>query len=491
MNNKEKEVVEMPEKKKKGSGRIRRSFQNQRFKSGAYSSFITVLVIAIVVVINLVFGKLDLSTDLSSGNLFTLSSDTENILKNASDDVTIYYMVEEGQEEKYIDRVLSQYGKISSHVKVKKIDPVVNPAFASKYVSEEISANDVIVVNDKTDAAKYVAGTEMYYGETDYSTYSQSYYLDVEGQVTSAIQSVLAEEKTKMYITTGHSERELGSAMTSAMEKLNVETEELALLTAEKIPEDCDILLINGPSSDLRDSEKKMVLDYLKAGGDAVINMQYTTEKTPNLNEILEYYGIQSNQGIICEEAGNYSTYPNWIVPSVSEEAEMVSSLTGFSVFPNAVGLNAAKADSLRSSLKLEELLTTTDGSYLKVDPSSGNAERETGDIDGPFAAGISAVETLEGEEQTQLVVYASADAFDDSFASTSQLDNGTLMKNAVRSMVKSEVEEAAIDVRSLSYSYISMTTGTQILWAAVLIIIIPVSLLAGGFAIWMARRKK
>ena len=73
----------------------------------------------------------------------------------------------------------------------------------------------------------------------------------------------------------------------------------------------------------------------------------------------------------------------------------------------------------------------------------------------------------------------------------TSQLDNGTLMKNAVRSMVKSEVEEAAIDVRSLSYSYISMTTGTQILWAAVLIIIIPVSLLAGGFAIWMARRKK
>ena len=43
-------------KTKKSSGGIKKSFTNRKFKSGAYSSFITVLVIAIVVVVNLVFG---------------------------------------------------------------------------------------------------------------------------------------------------------------------------------------------------------------------------------------------------------------------------------------------------------------------------------------------------------------------------------------------------------------------------------------------------
>ena len=55
---------------------IKRSFTNKQFRSGAYSSVLTVLVIAIVVVVNLVFGKLDLSTDLSSGSYFTLSKTT-------------------------------------------------------------------------------------------------------------------------------------------------------------------------------------------------------------------------------------------------------------------------------------------------------------------------------------------------------------------------------------------------------------------------------
>ena len=76
-NNVEKEQ----EKKKKFNFKkvfdnIKRSFTNKQFRSGAYSSVLTVLVIAIVVVVNLVFGKLDLSTDLSSGSYFTLSKTT-------------------------------------------------------------------------------------------------------------------------------------------------------------------------------------------------------------------------------------------------------------------------------------------------------------------------------------------------------------------------------------------------------------------------------
>lgn len=482
------ENMEINEKKKK-DGKIRKSFSSRQFQSGAYSTFITVLVIAIVVVINLVFSKLDLSTDLSQGSLFTLSTDTKEVLKDNDKKITLNYMVSSGEEIDYIENVLDQYAKASKQISIHKVDPVVNPAFASKYnITDEVSSNDVIVVNEATEASKYVSSTEMYYSQTDYSTYSASYYLDVEGQITSAIQSVLAETKTKMYVVNGHGEQEMAETISSAFEKLNIESEDLALLTAESIPEDCDILYFNGPTTDLSDNEKTIVLDYLKNGGDAVINMEYSTQTSeqPNFEEILEYYGIQSTQGVICETAGNYYYYPNYIVPSVGS-SDLVSSLNGYFIVPNSIGLNTMS--EIRSSLNLEELITTSDGAYLKLDPSSGSSEKESGDVDGPFAAGISATEAV-GDDETQLIVFSSADTFAEDYVATSQLENGDLIKAAVGTMLKTDIQKAAIDAKSLDYSYISLSVTTQMFWAAVLIILLPLAILVFGFVIWMMRRR-
>ena len=89
---------------------------------------------------------------------------------------------------------------------------------------------------------------------------------------------------------------------------MNVETADLELLTAEKIPDDCNILMINGPTSDLADNEKKIVLDYLKAGGNAIINLSYTTEKMTNLEEVLELRDLRQVlllSKLYCTGTGN------------------------------------------------------------------------------------------------------------------------------------------------------------------------------------------
>lgn len=479
--------------KKRKKGGIKKSFQTKQFRSGAYSTLVSVLVIALVIVLNLVVGKLDLSTDMSKGSLFTLSKDTKKILKNNDKDITLYYMVSDGNENEYIENVLKEYDKIK-HVSMKKIDPVVNPAFASQYdITEDVSSNDVIVVENDSKKAKLVSGSEMYYSnQNNSSSYSSSsnYYLDVEGQVTSAIQNVLAGSETKMYVVSGHDELALADTMTKAFEKMNVTTEDLELLTAESIPSDCDILMMNGPVKDITENEKKVLLDYLQAGGNAVINMKYTTEKMPNLEEVLEYYGIQSQQGVICETSGKYYYYPNYIVPELgSGSSDLLSDAQGYFIMPNAIGLNVKS--EIRSSLKVQQLLTSSDGSYLKVDPSTGSSEKENGDVDGPFSVGISAVESLDNDKETKLVVYASADSFDDSYVSTSQLENGTLLKSAVNSMLTQDVEKVAIDAKSMDYSYVNMTPAAQLVWAAVLIIVLPLACLIAGFVIWMMRRKK
>ena len=124
----------------KKPGRIRKSFSSRQFKSGAYSSVITVIVIALVVIVNLVFNKLDLSTDLTSDSLFTLTKESQKVLKDVKDDITIYYMVASGSEQDYIQRVIKQYNKVSDNIKVVKKDPVVYPNFSKKYVDDAVSS---------------------------------------------------------------------------------------------------------------------------------------------------------------------------------------------------------------------------------------------------------------------------------------------------------------------------------------------------------------
>ena len=123
----------------------------------------------------------------------------------------------------------------------------------------------------------------MYYTNTDYSTYSQTQYLDVEGKITSSIQKVLAEKKTKMYILKGHDELEVGNTMSASFSKMNIETDELTLYSEDKVPSDCDILLINGATKDISKEEKNKILAYMKKGGNAVINLQYGTRDTGKL----------------------------------------------------------------------------------------------------------------------------------------------------------------------------------------------------------------
>lgn len=473
-------------KKKQYSG-------STRLKSGAYNSFVTVLVVAVIVVVNLMFNTLDLTTDLSSGNLFTLSGDTNKVIKDMKQDVTLYYMVEEGNEFEFIDKVLAQYDKASDKIKVEKVDPVVNPSFAEKYVSNEINANDVIVVNNGTENAVHVAGSEMYYTDTQYSSNytstTQTPYLDVEGQITAAMQSVVSETSTKMYVLNGHKEQELGAAITDSFSKLNIKTEELTLYATDTgVPKDCDILMLNGPENDISDKEKEEILAYLKAGGNAVINMAYTTKKIPNILEILEYYGVEATMGNVIETAGHYYNAVNWIIPTVNTSDDIGAKANGIALFPEAVGFKIK--ENVREKLTASSILSSTDSSYLKVDLTGKDPSKTKDDIDGPFDVGVSVKEQIDDGKGTKLVVFGCANAFTDTLTAGGQFVNADLLKYSVTTMLNSDVELVSVSPKDLSYTHISVPIASQIMWAAILILIMPLGLLIFGGVVWFLRRR-
>ena len=220
--------------KSKKPANMLRPKNKKLLKKGSYSLAFTVVILAIAVFLNLLISELPSSAtkiDVSENKLYSIGDETKNVASSLTEDVTLYLLAEDGSEDATLNELLTRYADLSSHIKYEKKDPVLNPSFASSYTDEDLASNSVIVVSDKR--SKVIPYSDLYESSVNYQTYSmETTAFDGEGQVTSAIAYVTTEDLPILYTLTGHEENDLDSSMQSAIEKENIEVQELNLLTA-------------------------------------------------------------------------------------------------------------------------------------------------------------------------------------------------------------------------------------------------------------------
>ncbi len=472
--------------------KLKSSFTSRKFKGGAYATAISVIVIVMVLLVNIFVTELNFKIDLSSEGMYTLTDITKEYVKGIKDDITIYYMVQTGSEDTTFTEIVDKYADISNKIKVEYKDPVLYPNFSATYTDEQVTDNSVIVVNNANERAKYVDNSEMYQTEINYNTYqTQVTGIDVEGQVTSALQYVTTEDLPVMYMVQGHGETAIGSTLASSLAKVNVTTNTLSTLTEESIPEDCSILFINGPQSDYTEDEIAMIKDYLSNGGNAIILVDYAVGGLDNFNSLLNYYGISFADGIVLEgEQGYYmGQYVNNLVPNM-ESHDITSSIISKNtsvVAPSAIGIQTL--DTKRSTTQIDPLLTTSDSAYSKVDVSSNTVEKQEEDIDGPFDLAVAITETYNNVE-SKLVVLGSTLLIDESMMSYPSIGNLDLILNSVN-FVSDQESNLAIRTRSVTQQYLSMNAAQVNFWAIIIVVVIPVFVLSFGGYICIRRRKR
>ena len=248
------------------------SLRTRSFRVGGYSVAAAAIVVVIAVVANLLVNALPAGAtqfDISAGSMFTMSQETEQLLDGLEQDITVYWLVQSGQEDETLGTLLDRYTSRSDRVTLEKRDPDVDPNFVQEYVTGTVYNNSLIVESEAR--YTYVSYEDIYTYE--YGDDGASYYMNFAGEsaLTSAIDYVIRDTLPKLYTLTGHGESALSASFQSAVEKQNMELEELSLLTAEEVPEDADCLLICGPESDLSQEEKEAILAYLQEGGDLIL----------------------------------------------------------------------------------------------------------------------------------------------------------------------------------------------------------------------------
>lgn len=465
------------------------SIQRRRWGGDA---LMTAVMLAIVVIVNLAVGQIPVKYtqfDLTDNQLYTITDDTKDFVAGLDQDVDIYLIVESGNEDEDLQKVLERYEALSDHIKVHTKDPVVNPSFTKQYTDSSLADNSLIVVCGER--SKVISYNNIYESEINYSTYSyQPTGFDAEGQLTSAIDYVTSDTLPKLYVLTGHNEASIPDSLSSQIAKENIDVEDLNLITSESVPEDADCIMINAPQKDISADEKDRLLSYMENGGHVLLITDYMETDTPNLDAVLENYGLSVSDGIIIE--GNsqyyYPGYPSYLIPRI-QSSEAVGDMTSDDLVLMPYAQNIEISDDVRSTVTVTSILKTSSKSYIKTGlKNMTTMEKESGDPEGPFTPGVAVTESYDGKE-TKFMYLTSSALLNESMDQAVSGGNYELIINVLSWMIDKE-ESISIPAKSLSTTYLSVTAADAGFWGT-FVIAVPIILVIAGGVVWFRRRRK
>ena len=244
---------------------------------------------------------------------------------------------------------------------------------------------------------------------------------------TYSIDYVVTEDLPQLYVLEGHGEAELPSTFADQIEKANIETNTLSLLTVDAIPEEADCILIYAPSSDISTEERDMLADYVSGGGRLLVMAGPVKDGIlENLYSLLSDYGVEANEGIVVEADREHYAFqaPYVLLPDMASH-DITDSLIEenyFPILPISLGLTVTGEGSGGT---VTELLTTSGAAFSKVAGYDlSTYEKEEGDIDGPFAVAVS----VEDDGGGQMVWFTSSVFLEDvynAYSSGSQRGSG------------------------------------------------------------------
>ena len=482
-------------------GKVKTFVQNtgSAWKKGSYSVGMIVLVIAIAVLVNMIAARLPEEVrhlDISDNRIYEISDTSRELLKNLDQDVTFTVFAEKSSTDDRIKTFLEKYTSLTGRIKLEWVDPVLHP---SELTENGVDSDTILVAGKETGKTTTIAFSDILVTD-EYSYYTTgstaATEFDGDGQLTSAVNFVTTDDQKKVYVTTGHGESAFSGSVSDLLKKNNMTEEELNLLMAGEIPEDCDLLFLYSPVTDLSEEEVSLLKDYIAHGGKVYITLSSeSSDATPNLDGLLKAYGMTRADGYIADMSRNYQGNYYYIFPEISAYDGLTDGLSSNMVLLiNAHGMTITDPEA--DTISVSSFLDTSEQGY---------AVTEENQTEGTYSLGAVATQTLSAEDTEE-----EADAEDD--AEDEELEEGRLTVLAADSLINAQVTDSfttlenldlfmntissnfddmqnvAIEAKSLEITYNTMQHAGLI--SVGLILGLPLVILVFGFVRWWKRRK-
>ncbi len=393
-----------------------------------------------------------------------------------------------GLPPKYLHDLLDEYTRISNgKISVEIIDPIADIAYAAKFGN---------VVSGEERKLILVSGDER--KDIDFSDASLN-----EEQITNALAAITREPR-RAYFLTGHGElsesNENNQGLSLFAELLNsnnIHSKSLMLGTEQKIPEDCDVLIVAGPRTNLTDEEEVLVKDYLEQGGDALFLVEAVTltrpgtvltaeqiDASPSLNGILNQWGITIGNDIVVDlgshvggDQGSPATRNYGAHRAITEGLDYT-----FYIRPRSI----TALQDRRASVQLAPiaLSTSKEQSWAETDRTLNVSFDEGIDVPGPVAISYVIWEGKEENEEsdTRIIVFTDADFLSNAYLN--QYSNAAMGINIVNWLA--ELDYAVFhDQKNIKVERLDLTSKQRRM-VTTLLFLLPLLIGLTGVLVWM-----
>jgi ABC-2 type transport system permease protein len=495
--------------------------RGRRSLERAAGSASSMLVMVIILLLNYLAFRHYRRLDWTSEGMFTLSPKSVKVLRGLSADVDVYIFLSQGEPAfETTDELIKRYRAVSDHVKAHRVDPDREPGqfkvLAQRFgVLEGATGSgearaDVAVVVALGSKNWHVNREDLAGWDPGGGDDPQHAQLNVKAEqaLTGAIVQVTSGRATKVCITKGHGEWSLAdgderslSALKNGLRHDNIEWEAFETLGKKAVPSGCDALFVPGPQRAFSELEARLVLDFVKQGGNALLALDPVIEHdeiaATGFEEPLKTVGVRLDRSLAIELDPEHLLSPNTV--------EFV--VTGFGDHPTTRVLKdrARVIVALSRSLsvvehsdKIEVLLRTSDKAFGATDISRVMAgdkapERGSADIAGPLDLALAV--NLGGEAQPgktqpggRLIVVGDSDFLQSTLLEAPDLANFHLASAWTGWLTE---REALIEIPPKKVKGGNIVFTQDDLWALLFRVgvLLPGAALLLGVAVWFNRR--
>jgi ABC-type uncharacterized transport system involved in gliding motility auxiliary subunit len=458
-----------------------------KWKEGSLLTLLAVIFIAILVGISLIVHRFPGRWDLTQGGKYSLSGQSQKIVKNFKQDVQIRAFFQESDPgKKKAQALLDIYAFANPRIHYQFIDPDRQPAQARQFGVRNY-------------------GTLIL--ESGGRTQSVS-NADQEG-ITGGLLRLIQNKVKKVDFLSGHGEKSIQesdktgySLARGILEKENYQVEEVNLLSGKGFPDEIRCLVIPGPKKPLFPEEIEDLKKFVAAKGRVILMLE--PYQDAGVKDWMASLGITIGPDIIIDKvsrifggdylmpmAGSYGRNP------ITEKFNVAT------FYPTARSLTLSSSPP--PGISYDILVRSSSESWAETDKAKmekGEAAFDSGkDQKGPLnlavlvtmgSSGPASESKKPGNKEEkppkgQIVVFGDSDFAGNGYFNLS--GNGDLFLNTVNYLTEEEplisVRPAKTPVRPLS-----LTPGQAQMLFLVPMILLPLAIIAAGIGVWHSRRK-
>lgn len=347
---------------------------------GATAGLYTIVVLAALVLVNWLSNRYNKTYDTTSNKRFTLSQETQKLVKNLKSDATITY-IDRGSGFDQAKGMLDRYRNLSSKIHVQYVDYQKQPTVARAY-GLRFPGTAYVEIGQRREEAKSLT----------------------EEGITGAFLKDLKGVRKVCFVSGSH-EHPLDdtdanglSQFKTLLDRDNYQPQSITLLDKTEVPGDCTVVAIVGPQADYTANEVGAIKKYVENGGrvmfllDPPLDFQREhISENAGLTDLLKSWGVTEAKDLVLEQNPMGQLFGFGAeIPLVSsyESHPIVSDLknnfTGFPIARSMEVKNTDKATVQKLFSTTNRAIATTRLNTNEVNPSDPNNKK------GPFILGAA-----------------------------------------------------------------------------------------------------